>query len=274
MPFFYKLSNFQKRVITGVVGITLILNAVYWNEWSYFFVFLFIMFFSLHEFYTLLTKSGVQISILALVQGIAIYTVFFLIQKKYLPVEAYILVLILPFILLPIQLYRLPSSSLASLAWAWMGLMYVVLPFSMLHLIAFQNYGYSFQMVMGILFLIWANDTGAYLVGKKWGKHKLFERISPGKTWEGFVGGFILALLVSLLISFYFKDISQWKWFVIAIIITVVGTYGDLVESMFKRNLQVKDSGTLIPGHGGFLDRFDAFLLAVPFVLAFLLFFH
>jgi phosphatidate cytidylyltransferase len=117
---------------------------------------------------------------------------------------------------------------------------------------------------------VWANDTGAYLLGRKIGKRKLFERISPGKTWEGAAGGAMLALAVSYPISRYFHVIPFDDWVVIAIITIMTGNYGDLVESLYKRSKNIKDSGNLLPGHGGILDRIDSLLMVIPFVFVYL----
>jgi phosphatidate cytidylyltransferase len=125
-------------------------------------------------------------------------------------------------------------------------------------------------MVIGYLVILWLNDTGAYFIGSLLGKHRLFERISPKKSWEGSIGGAALSLITAWAVSLVFTDISLWKWLVMAGIISITGTLGDLVESMLKRSLDVKDSGSLLPGHGGILDRFDAVFLSVPFVFVFL----
>ncbi|EJF08600.1 CDP-archaeol synthase [Pontibacter sp. BAB1700] len=120
------------------------------------------------------------------------------------------------------------------------------------------------------MLLIWSSDTGAYIAGKNFGRNKLFERISPGKTWEGWAGGAILTVLVGWLLSMFFHDLELYQWIGVAIIVSVFGVLGDLVESLLKRSLGVKDSGTLLPGHGGILDRFDSLILAVPFIVSFL----
>ena len=119
--------------------------------------------------------------------------------------------------------------------------------------------------VFGLLLLIWTNDTMAYFVGSQLGRRKLFERISPKKTWEGTIGGGLCAVLVAWGLSFIIKDFTQPQWLVLGMVAAVFGTLGDLVESMLKRSVGVKDSGNLLPGHGGLLDRFDAFIFALPF---------
>jgi phosphatidate cytidylyltransferase len=129
---------------------------------------------------------------------------------------------------------------------------------------------YHYGVVLGFLVILWLNDTGAYFVGSLIGKHKLFERISPGKTWEGSAGGAFFAVLTAWGISFIFKQLDGMQWMILAILIVISGTLGDLVESMLKRSLGIKDSGTILPGHGGLLDRFDAVLLSAPFVFVYL----
>ena len=118
--------------------------------------------------------------------------------------------------------------------------------------------------MIGLLCIIWASDTFAYLTGKAFGKHKLFERISPKKTIEGFLGGLVGAMIISILIDIYSVR-PMWQWIILAVVLVVTGTIGDLVESSFKRAAKVKDSGTILPGHGGLLDRLDSLLFASPF---------
>jgi phosphatidate cytidylyltransferase len=129
-----------------------------------------------------------------------------------------------------------------------------------------ENSNYT-MVLLGVLFLIWASDSGAYFAGSLFGKTKLFERISPNKTWEGFIGGGILAVLVSLITSLMMPEIGLMKWVSISLIVWVIGTLGDLMESGIKRQFSVKDSGSILPGHGGFLDRFDSFIYVLPFIL-------
>ncbi len=139
------------------------------------------------------------------------------------------------------------------------------MPFALLNLAAFRTGTYNFEIIFGCLFILWASDTGAYFAGTYLGKTKLFERISPKKSWEGFFGGALLALVFALGIAHYFQSLSTVQWLVVWGIIMVGGTFGDLVESLLKRSIAIKDSGSSIPGHGGFLDRFDGLFLAAPF---------
>jgi phosphatidate cytidylyltransferase len=117
---------------------------------------------------------------------------------------------------------------------------------------------------------LWASDTGAYFAGTFFGKRKLFERISPKKSWEGFFGGAALALAFAYGLSLYFHTLTVQQWMIIGVIIVVGGTFGDLVESLLKRSIEIKDSGSILPGHGGFLDRFDGLFICAPFIVAYL----
>jgi phosphatidate cytidylyltransferase len=145
----------------------------------------------------------------------------------------------------------------------------VAVPFALINIAAFHNGVYNFEIIWGCLFILWATDTGAYFAGTYFGKRKLFERISPKKSWEGAVGGAILALIFAVGIAYFFKSFLMWQWLVIAAIIIVGGVYGDLVESLLKRSIEIKDSGDSLPGHGGFLDRFDGLLISAPSIVAF-----
>jgi phosphatidate cytidylyltransferase len=135
----------------------------------------------------------------------------------------------------------------------------------------FNAISYSFTLPLGFLILQWSSDTFAYLVGRQFGKYKLFERISPKKTMEGFVGALILTMAMGFFLSQFWDDISTKDWIVVAAIVVVFGTLGDLVESLLKRNLSIKDSGSILPGHGGVLDRFDGVFISAPAVYFYLL---
>lgn len=168
------------------------------------------------------------------------------------------------------SLYQKREKPFADIAYTLLGILYVVLPFASFVTLGFLTGSYDYRIPLGFMLILWGNDTGAYLIGRFWGKHRLFERISPKKTWEGLIGGILLALVTSLLLAHYFPVLARWQWLGMALTVSIFGTFGDLVESMLKRSQQVKDSGAVLPGHGGLLDRFDGLLLAAPAVLAFL----
>lgn len=263
-----KYSHFKKRLITISVATPMVIAAVYWSAWSYFFLFLFIAIETMLECYKLARLGGIHpTSGWGVLTGVAAYTLVFAYVSGY--ISANYLYVLAPIIALiyPIELYKREAAPFTNIAYTLLGIAYAGIPFTLLHLIAFAQGTYQYEIVLGILLVIWANDTGAYIVGGRLGKRKLFQRISPQKSWEGFLGGTFLALIVSYGVAYYFSILHQGIWLGIGGIIAIAGTYGDLVESMFKRSLQLKDSGEALPGHGGFLDRFDSFLLAIPFIL-------
>jgi len=146
---------------------------------------------------------------------------------------------------------------------------YVILPMILITQIPQTEISYNPKIIIGIFILIWTNDTFAFLVGKNFGKIKLMERVSPKKTFEGFIGGLLFALLFSIVIAKYFTEQFIYIWVIISLIVSVFGTIGDLVESKFKRNAGIKDSGKIMPGHGGILDRLDSVIFVAPFVFLF-----
>jgi phosphatidate cytidylyltransferase len=147
----------------------------------------------------------------------------------------------------------------------------LVNPFLILpELIKLPHQSFNPKIIIGIFVLLWVNDTFAYLIGKNFGKHKLFEKVSPKKTIEGFVGGFIFTIIASFIISYFFDFLSPFEWFIIALIVGIFGNLGDLIESKFKRIAGVKDSGKIMPGHGGLLDRLDSFIFVVPYTFIYL----
>jgi len=146
---------------------------------------------------------------------------------------------------------------------------YVIIPFLLIIKLPFLTNTFNPYIIIGMYIIIWANDTFAYIVGKSMGKHKLFERISPKKTIEGFVGGMIFSVAVAYILGqneYFNTSLTPWQWMIFAAILVIFGTLGDLVESHLKRNAGVKDSGNIMPGHGGILDRLDSVLFAIPFL--------
>jgi phosphatidate cytidylyltransferase len=166
------------------------------------------------------------------------------------------------------ELYEKQQDPITHMAYIFLGQCYIALPVSVLNLIAFSGIAegtpvYNPLLILSLFIFIWVNDTGAYLVGILIGKHRLFERISPKKSWEGFFGGLLLTLAISLVFACFDKEVPWYHWTALSFVVVIFGTWGDLIESLIKRTLEVKDSGQSLPGHGGFLDRFDSLLLAV-----------
>ncbi|MDJ1482194.1 phosphatidate cytidylyltransferase [Cytophagaceae bacterium DM2B3-1] len=268
-----KLSNLQQRIIAALIGGIAIIGAIYWNQWGYFGVFFLICGFTLREFYQLVGLDGnAPLTYYGTFTGLCIFLLTFLIEKKLIGIEHYFWISPIASVIFFIKLYKKNEKKpFTNIAFTFLGIIYVAIPFSLLNICVFlEDAVYSYQVILGCLFLLWASDTGAYFAGTYFGRTKLFERVSPKKSWEGSIGGLCSALIVASLLAYFFTDLKYWHWYCIAIIIVVAGTYGDLVESLFKRSMDIKDSGASIPGHGGFLDRFDGLLLSAPFIVTFL----
>ena len=179
--------------------------------------------------------------------------------------------------LLIAELYLKQDDPVQDWAYTMLSQMYIALPFSMLNVLAFTSDSssvvvFNTLLPLSVFVFLWMNDTGAYCVGSLIGRHKLFPRISPGKSWEGSIGGAIVVLAVAAAISIYIDDVMLTlpQWLGLGLVVVVFGTWGDLVESLFKRTLGIKDSGNILPGHGGMLDRFDSSLLAIPAAVVYL----
>jgi phosphatidate cytidylyltransferase len=266
------LSNLQQRIIAASLGGVLIVSAIYYGEWSYFVVFFLICFLTQWEFYRLVGLDGNEpLKLYGTLSGALIFVLSFLIEKQDLDFRLYFLISPFVSLIFFIKLYKKGEKKpFTNIALTFLGIIYVAIPFALINVSVYSQGLYSYQIILGSLFLLWASDTGAYFAGVNFGRTKLFERVSPKKSWEGSIGGAIAAMMVSIILGWYFTDLRAWQWHCIAIIIVVAGTYGDLVESLFKRSMEIKDSGTVIPGHGGFLDRFDGLLLSAPFIVTFL----
>ncbi|WP_114777565.1 phosphatidate cytidylyltransferase [Botryobacter ruber] len=266
------LSNLQQRVIVGVLGAALFIGGILFGEWTYFLLFLGLTLLGILEFYRLVAlQEGVKPNKgLGVTLGGFIYVAAFLVERELVAAELLYLLPPVLFLVFVLELYRKLPQPFTNVAFTVLGALYIAIPFGLLHLLAYLQEAYSWQPVLGLLLLIWAADTGAYIFGKSFGKHKLLARVSPGKTWEGWAGGVLMAVAVAWLLSFFFADLELYQWIGVAVIVSVFGVLGDLAESLLKRSLGVKDSGTLLPGHGGILDRFDSLLMVIPFVVAFL----
>ena len=260
------------RAITGLVGAIIIVGSTVYSPWSFAVVFLAILLLTLKEFYMLAGKAGFRLFEL---WGIMFSSIgFVLLLLNYQGIFNPSIFWVLPaffFVLFICPLMASDRSHVMNcLAVSVLGICYVALPFSLLIPIAFRSGEFQFELVTGILFVQWANDSGAYFAGKIFGKRKFFEKVSPNKTREGAIGGFLFAIVCAQAFCYYFGVLSYSEWAGLAVIIGIFGNVGDLIESLFKRILAVKDSGNAIPGHGGFLDRFDSLLLSIPFSLAYL----
>ena len=289
------MSTLLKRSLTGLIIVGAILLGLLVNSLVFFVVFYLVMTLALWEFYQLarLVKVRPQYKY-GLALASVMYIMSFFMAAGILDPHFLALLLVLSMFVYINELFLQHNRPFHNIAYTFLGLIYVALPFSLLPHFVLNVSGelngiaklegpedilnYIFQpenlirfspaILLGFFIIHWVYDSGAYLVGSWFGKRKLFRRISPRKTWEGLLGGTFFALAAALLLSRYFKQGSLMDWVAIMVMIVFFGTLGDLTESMLKRKLGVKDSGKMLPGHGGFLDRFDGMLLSIPAVFA------
>ena len=267
-----KYNNLTQRVIAATIGAAIVLSGVCFSEWAYFVIFLLVCIFTQLEFYKLVGLDGmIPLKTFGTISGGFIFTLIFFVERGTLSDKFYFLIFPLVSGIYLIKLYKKSDKKpFSNIAITFLGILYVAIPISLFNIAAYYSGSYGYEIIVGIMLILWASDTGAYFAGSRFGKRKLFERISPKKSWEGFIGGALLALIFSYGISRYFHSLDLLQWIIVAVLIVVSGTYGDLVESLFKRSIDIKDSGKTIPGHGGFLDRFDSLLLSMPFIIGYL----
>lgn len=263
----------KTRAITAFFFTIVMLGSIFLGAYTFTGFYLLLSVFALAEFFKLIKTGGIRPHRnIALLAGAAMFIL--LAAKHFLEMDNKYLLLLIPlvFSVFLFELYRKDKTPFTNISYTFTGFIYVTVPFCFYYSLGFlQDWNiYNFHLPLAFLLMLWASDTGAYLFGRKLGAHKLFERHSPKKTWEGFFGGMFTSVLVSFIVSYFFKEISPLIWAGMAVIIVSFGTLGDLVESMLKRSLDAKDSGSLLPGHGGLLDRFDGLLIAAPLVYAYL----
>ncbi|HNP48173.1 MAG TPA: phosphatidate cytidylyltransferase [Bacteroidia bacterium] len=271
------MSNFFQRLFTALIGSAIVIFAILYSEWSFLLLLMLMVFLALREFYSLTSGEGIKPqSTYGIIIGLAPFLSPFLNSSFMIQLNLLPLLFILPYFIFIRELFTKAEKPFSNIAYTLLGIFYIAIPVFMFYLIAFQGHdkeNYHGTNILGFFLLLWANDTGAYLAGRWLGKTKLFERISPKKTWEGVGGGVLLTAVVAYIIAMYYTNLDPLNWYIMAAIIIVTGTLGDLVESLFKRSIQIKDSSSLLPGHGGVLDRFDGLFIAAPFVFFYLLMF-
>jgi len=264
----------KTRAITGFFFVIVMLASVLLGHYTFAIFYLLLSSFCLWEFYGLVKQSAASPNVsFGLLNGTLVFTVFAL--TSYDTHKAYSLLLVLPIATSSVfiyELYRKSEAPFTNIAYTFTGIIYAILPFGFFYALAYVNGAFNFHIPLGFLIMLWANDTGAYLSGYFFGRTKLFERHSPKKTWEGFVGGVLISAGAGFILSHFYRELPWYQWVTIGVLIGCFGTLGDLVESMFKRSINVKDSGGILPGHGGLLDRFDGLLLSAPIVYAYLYF--
>jgi phosphatidate cytidylyltransferase len=279
-------QTFKTRALTAIIFVVVMLAGLLWNHWSFLVLFSIIHFGCWWEYFRLLEKIHqavfhpyIKLGFMVIGYGLLlwfcgpVYNIngYGLKENLSLPVSA------AGFALLVIGIFQKNQFKLKAFGAAAIGLLYISLswglmmnlsdPYSNLHVLRFYSPTHSFELPVLIIISIWVNDTMAYIIGSLIGKTPI-SKISPKKTWEGTIGGMIMCLVVIFLLTYFigFSKNEMIAYSVIAVIASIAGTFGDLLESKLKRMAGVKDSGSLMPGHGGFLDRFDSLLLATPFV--------
>ena len=270
------MNNFIARTITGILFVATIV-VCFLNPTAMIFLFALVTGLTVWEFTGLVNdRPGVAVNrFISTVAGVYFFLAMAGTCSGFTSSTVFIPYLITIIYLLVAELYAKQEDPIHDWAYTMMSQMYVVLPFSLLNMLAFraapEGIMYVYTLPLSVFVFLWVNDTGAYCCGSLFGKHKLFPRISPGKSWEGSIGGGIFVMAAAALV-WYLTDtydmnptgMGMLEWMGLGLTVVVFGTWGDLVESLFKRTLGIKDSGNILPGHGGMLDRFDSSLLAIP----------
>jgi phosphatidate cytidylyltransferase len=272
-----KKSNLVQRALTGTVYVAVIVSSIYYGGWYLHILFGVLALLMLQEFTALFKKSEFAPNfILAPIVGLFIYLSFLYVVVPsvandkgliYLPI---LIVSILGFAWIAIaELFRKKKHPFVNIGISVSGIIYIVLPLMLINIMSITSSskedGQLFPL-LGIFIMIWTSDTFAYLVGRKLGKRKLFERISPNKSWEGFIGGLLFSVLAGVIIAYFLTNQPYIEYAILGFLVAVFGTLGDLIESMLKRSLHLKDSGKILPGHGGLLDRLDSVLIVIPII--------
>ncbi len=263
-----------KRLLSAVIFVIVLLGGILFNEYLYVVIFTVITILTQAEAYRLFEKTGNKTQkYYGLFTGLFVFLLSFFVAKEIIPPTSYFIIIFLIIFLFVYEIYQNSEDHFLCIAFTVFGIVYVVIPMSTLNFIAFSgiNEGiFTYEYLLSLFVIIWVNDTGAYLAGSKFGKNKLFERISPNKTWEGTLGGAIFAFIAAYALSLFFTSLTLPQWLIFAAITVIFGTYGDLTESWLKRKAGIKDSGNIMPGHGGLLDRFDSTLFAAPMIFLYL----
>lgn len=260
------------RAITGFFFVLVMLASLLLGKYAFSIFFIVLSLLCLIEFYRLVRNETIRphrsLGVLLACSIISPLALSFIFNDHYLKflflaVPAAILICI-------VELFRNRQHPFVNLAFTYFGILFIIIPFCFFTALAFIGNTFNFHFPLAFMLMLWASDTGAYVFGINFGKHKLFERHSPKKSWEGFFGGLFTSFLAAYIISTQFQELSLIQWGIMSLIVVTAGTFGDLFESMLKRSIAIKDSGSLLPGHGGLLDRFDGLLFAAPLVFLYL----
>lgn len=276
-------NNFIQRAITGIIFVGVLIGCILRGPISFTLLFALITALTIHEFGVIISKQpDVEINKpICMLAGVFLFFGFAYLGVMPGQTEILIPYLFLIIYLLVSELYLKKKNPLNNWAYAMMSQIYIALSFAMLNVLAYHSIGnegelsnyqvqYNPILPLSIFIFTWINDTGAYCTGMLFGKHRLFERISPKKSWEGSIGGGVFSIIAAIVMAHYFPFMPISIWIGLALTVVIFGTLGDLTESLLKRTIGIKDSGNILPGHGGMLDRFDSTLMAVPAAVVYL----
>ena len=276
------MKNFIVRTITAVFFVAAIVTCFLRPE-AMILLFGLVTGMTIWEFTGLVNeRDGITVNqMISTVAGVYFFLAMAGYNSGMTPAAVFVPYLLTLIYLMVAELYLKQDDPVNDWAYTMMSQLYIALPFSLLNVLAFQSDAdgihYVWTVPLSVFVFLWINDTGAYICGSLLGRHKLFPRISPGKSWEGSVGGGVLVIIVAVLVWYLLEQygqnalgLSAVEWAGLGLVIVIFGTWGDLVESLFKRTLGIKDSGHILPGHGGMLDRFDSSLMAIPAAVVYL----
>lgn len=270
---------FLQRAITGVLFVAIITGCILYAPLAFGTLFIIASALTIREFGHLVNQ-GEEVSInktITMLGGAYLFLAMMGFCIDATGSNIFIPYLLLLIYLMVSELYLKKRNPVLNWAFSMLSQLYIALPFALLNVLAFHNdadattsISYNPILPLSVFIFLWLNDTGAYCFGSLFGKHRLFERISPKKSWEGSVGGGIVAIASAFVLGHFFPVMPMLEWAGLALTVVVFGTWGDLTESLLKRQLQIKDSGSILPGHGGMLDRFDSALMAIPAAVVYL----
>ncbi len=260
------------RSISGILFAFIVVSSLVAGTYAAGIIFFVFSALGLVEFYRMMGKQpGLNPRYTAgYLIGMSTYVLIWLVAGGKADVKWFWLLPCLVVLMLFMELLYRERNVIINISITVAGWFYVVLPFALLHIISFHGTEYSYHLTIGIFCILWLNDSGAYFVGRWLGKHKLYEKVSPNKTIEGLIGGIAISALSTFALVAIFPEIPHRQWLIIAVLVAVLANAGDLFESLLKRTSGVKDSGNILPGHGGVMDRFDGLFFVLPFIVAYL----
>jgi len=265
VPQFALMNNFVTRSLTGVSIVLAVVASITIHPYAYMGLFALGTLLLMRELEDMLCeKKNSLLLFMSVLLGTGIFVMSFLHFNVEMP-SKWMLLLILPlWAIFLVVLFKPMENPFRRIAFYLLLAVYIAIPMFSLNILAFAEGSYDPYLLLSFFVMVWVNDTGAYLIGVNFGRHRLYERISPKKSWEGFWGGLILTVIVAYLLQLWVEQGNTTLWLISGSLVSIFATLGDLVESMLKRSVNIKDSGKLLPGHGGILDRFDGALFAAP----------